>query len=51
LTPKCEETKKKAREREEGEREREKRMRRSEVKREGTRALCFILISVISALS
>ena len=53
LTPQCQKRRneKKAREREEGEREREKRMRRSEVKREGTRALCFILIYVISALS
>jgi hypothetical protein len=46
---KREETKRKH-EKEKKEREREKRMRRSEVKREGTRALCFILIYVVSAL-
>jgi hypothetical protein len=44
LTPQCQKRRneKKAREREEGEKEREKRMRRSEVKREGTRALYHI---------
>ena len=51
LTPQCQKRRneKKAREREE--REREKWIRRRELKREGTRALCFILIYIISALS
>ena len=51
LTPQCHKRRneKKAREREA--REREKWMRRREVKREGTRALCFIFIYVSSALS
>ncbi len=53
LTPQCQKRRneKKAREREERERESKRGMRRREVKRAGTRALCFILIYIISALS